>query len=201
MTIIDIGRAVRRGSAPTFALLATGMALLAGCSKAPAPAAGVASSAAPAASAAAANPAAAAAEPAATPIGNAVSGNFTGDGKQAALTEVTALNDDPFSGQPVIALVFTTKDQGGDPKAATNALFGNYGDAIIARFTPDGNVIGADVIHAGLQQQGSVSLSALSIKDFHMAGGEISGELTSGGPTDVFDHKLNVDLTFHAKAP
>jgi hypothetical protein len=178
------------------------MALLAGCSKAPAPAADAASSAAPPASAAAANPPApAAAQPAATPTGNAVSGTFTGDGKQAALTEVTALNDDPVSGQPVIALVFTTKDQAGDPKAATNALFGNYGDAIIARFTPDGNVIGADVVHAGLQQQGSVSLSALSIKNFRNAGGEISGELTSGGPTDVLDHKLNVDLTFHAKAP
>jgi hypothetical protein len=201
MTFIDLRRAARRGPAPALAVLATGLTLLAGCSKAPPAAANAGSSAAPAASAAAAANPPAAAPPAATLVGNAVSGTFTGDGKPSALTEVTALADEPFSGQPVIALVFTAKDQGGDPKAATNALFGNYGDAIIAKFTPDGNVIEGDVINSGLQQPGSVSLSALSIKNFRMAGGEISGELTTGGPTDVFDHKLNVDLTFHAKAP
>lgn len=171
-----------------------GLALVAACSKAPAPNA-PASPAAP--------PAAAAPQPAAASAsGPAVSGVFTGDGKQAALAEVTAHHDDPFDGKPIVALVFTAKDQGADDKAAMDAMFGNFGDAIVVRLEPDGTVIGADVLHSGLQSPGSVSISGvLTVKDFSAANGQISGELTSSGPTDVFDHKLNVDLTFHAKAP
>jgi hypothetical protein len=173
-----------------------GLALVAACSKAPAPNANAAATQAVA-------PAAAAPQAASAPAtGAAVSGVFTGDGKQAALTEVTAHRDDPFDGKPIVAVVFTTKDQGNDDKAATDALFGNFGDAIIARLEPDGTVIGADVIHSGLQSPGSVSVGGVfTVKDYSAANGQISGELTTNGPTDVFDHKLNVDLTFHTKAP
>jgi hypothetical protein len=98
--------------------------------------------------------------------------------------------------------VFTAKDQGNDDKAATDALFGNFGDAIIIRLEPDGTVIGADVIHSGLQSPGSVSIGGVfTVKNYSAANGQISGQLTTNGPTDVFDHKLNVDLTFHTKAP
>jgi hypothetical protein len=174
-----------------------GVLLLVACSKAPAPAA---NAAAPQGGApAAAIPAAALAAPA----GPAISGTYTGNGKAAALTEVTAHNDDPFDGHPVVALVFTQKDQGGDDKAATDALFGKFGDAIVARIEPDGTVVGADVVHSGLQTpSGSISISGVfTLKDYRAAGGEISGHLTSNGPTDVFDQKVDVDLTFHTKAP
>lgn len=177
-----------------------GLLLVAACSKAPS---------AQNANTAAANTAAPAATPAAAPAapafsaGPAVSGTYTGNGKAAALTQVTAHKDDPFDGQPVTALVFTEKDQGGDDKAAMDALFGKFGDAIVARIEPDGTVIGADVVHSGLKSpSGSISISGVfMVKDYSAAGGEISGHLTSNGPVDVFDQKVEVDLTFHTKAP
>jgi hypothetical protein len=178
-----------------------GLAMLAACSKAPTNATS-AESAAPASSAA---PQAAASAAPAAPVatGPAVSGVYTGNGKAATLTQVTAFKDDPFDGQPVTALVFTAKDQGGDAKAPFDALFGKFGDAIVVKVEPDGTVVGVDVVHSGLQSpSGSISISGVfSIKAYQATGGQISGELTSGGPTDVFDQKVNVDLTFHTKAP
>ena len=173
--------------------VAAGLVLMAACSKKPeaAPAANAASSVA--------TPAVAPA-----PAGPAVSGVFTGDGQPATLTQVTAHPDEPFDGQPVTAIVFTAQDQGGDPKAAIAALFGNYGEAIVARVTPDGKLVGADVVHPGLKTPGgaSVSLSGvLTIENYKSDGGQLSGRLTSNGDQDVFGHKLKVDLTFHAKAP
>jgi|SRR5450432_270530 len=177
-----------------------GLALVAACSKAP--------TNAPAANAAA--PQASAAPPAATPAatpaftaGPAVSGTYLGNGKPAMLTQVTAHKDDPFDGKPVTALVFSAKDQGGDDKAAVDALFAKFGDAIVAKVEPDGTVVGVDVIHSGLQSpSGSISISgSFTMKDYSEAGGQISGHLTSNGPVDVFDQKVEADLTFHAKAP
>jgi hypothetical protein len=59
------------------------------------------------------------------------------------------------------------------------------------------------VVHSGLQNPaGSVSIGGVfTIKDYQASGGQISGDLTTGGPTDVFGKKLDVDLTFHTKAP
>jgi hypothetical protein len=181
-----------------------GALLVGACSKAPT-AAQSANAAAPPAPAPAATPAAA---PAFT-TGPAVSGTYTGNGKPAVLTQVTAHKDDPFDGKPITALVFTANDQGGDDKAALDALFGKFGDAIVARIEPDGTVIGADVVHSGLHSpldpkspSGSISISGVfKLENYSAAGGQISGRLTSGGPTDTFDQKVDVDLTFHTKAP
>lgn len=172
--------------------------ILAGCSKkpeAPAKPGGAASNA----------PATAPATPAAptAPSGPAVSGVFTGNGKPSTLTQVTAHKGEPFDDQPVTELVFTAKDQGADADAEMQAHFGKYGDSVVARVTPDGNVIGADIRHSGLNMPGgSVSLSGMiSIKDYKNAGGQISGRLTTGGPTDVFGQTFDMNLTFHTKAP
>jgi len=184
-------------------LCLAGLAMVTACSKPPSPAA-QANAAPPASAAAPANVAAlavaASAAPAAT--GAPVTGTYTLDGKPAALTQVTAYKDDPFNGQPVIAIVFTEKDQGGDPQAAEDALMGNFGDALVAKVEPDGTVIGVDVKHTALHTPISVSISGvLTMSDYKVAGGVISGHLTSNGPADLFDQKLVVDLTFHAKAP
>jgi hypothetical protein len=182
-----------------------GLVLLVACSKAPAntqAAASAAPQSAAAQSATSAPAPVASAAPAAA--GPAVSGRFVGNGKAATLTEVTAHPDDPFDGKPITALVFTTKDQGDDKDAAMDALFGKFGDAIVIKVEPDGTVIGADVVHSGLKTEGggSVSISGVfTITGYQAAGGQISGEVTSGGPTDVFGQKLDVDLTFHTKAP
>jgi hypothetical protein len=180
----------------------TGLVLVAACSKAPANTQAAASAAPPSAaapSAAAASPAPAA--PAAS--GPAVSGTYTADGKPAVLAYLTTHKDDPFDGTPVTDLIFTAKDQGGDADAATDALFGKFGDAIVVKVEPDGTVIGADIVHSALKNpNASVSISGvLNIKAYQAAGGQISGELTSGGPTDVFGQKVDIDLTFHTKAP
>lgn len=166
-----------------------GIALIAACSKAPS-------------NAAKSDAAAPAAPPAAAVTGPPVSGTYTANGKPATLTQVTAHTDEPFDGKPVIELVFTAKDQAGDPKAGFNALFGKLGDAITVKVQPDGTVIGANVVHAGLKREGSIAISGpITIQDYHSEGGQISGHLTSGGPVDVFDEKVAVDLTFHTKAP
>jgi hypothetical protein len=175
-----------------------GMLLLAACSKTP--------TTAPTANAAAPQTATA---PQPAPVGTsgvsgaAVAGTYLGNGKPATLTQVTAHKDDPFDGKPIVALVFTAKDQGGDDKAAINALFGNFGDAIVARIEPDGTVVGVDVVHSGLRSPGgSISIGGVfTMKDFSDANGQISGRLTSNGPTDVFDQKVEADLTFRTKAP
>lgn len=179
-----------------------GLVLLAACSKAPVNTQSAASAALPSAAAPSAATAAPAA-PAAAVSGPAISGSYTADGKPAALTQVTAHKDDPFDGTPVTALVFTAKDQGGDDKAAFDALFDKFGDAMVIKVEPDGTVIGADIVHSALKSpSGSVSISGVfTIKDYQAAGGQISGHLTTGGPTDVFGQKVDVDLTFHTKAP
>jgi hypothetical protein len=129
-----------------------GIVLIAACSKAPTDAgkSNAAASAAAPAAAASATPAA----PAAAVTGPPVSGTYTANGKPAALTQVTAHTDEPFDGKPVTELVFTAKDQGGDPKAGFNALFGKLGDAITVKVQPDGTVIGANIVHAGLRREG-----------------------------------------------
>jgi len=180
-----------------------GLVLLAACSKAPtntqAPTGAAAQSAAAQSAASAPAPAASAAPAAAGP---AVSGRYIGNGQAATLTKVTAHPDDPFDGKPITALVFTAKDQAGDKDAANDAPFGNFGDAIVIKIEPDGTVISADVVHSGLQSPGPVSIGGVfTIKNYLASNGQISGDLTTGGPTDVFDKKLDVDLTFHVKAP
>ena len=130
-------------------------------------------------------------------------GVFTVNGKPAALTQVTAFKGEPESGKPVTVLVFTTKNQGGDPKAAFNALFDKYGNAIVVKVFDDGKVYSADLVHASLDSpNGTLQVfGVLKIEDFAMAGGVISGRLTSGGVHTARNDKWDVDITFKAKAP
>jgi hypothetical protein len=132
-----------------------------------------------------------------------LSGVYKGNGKPATLTQVMAHKGDPESGTPVTVLVFTTKDQAKDPKAAFNALFGKYGDALVVKIFPDGKVLSVDLVHSGLKSpSGSITVfDVLKMKDFKMAGGEISGHLTSGGADNVQGQTWEVDLTFQTKVP
>ena len=132
-----------------------------------------------------------------------LSGLYKGNGKPAALTQVTAHKGDPESGKPVTVLVFTTKDQAKDPKAGFNALFGKFGDALVVKIFPDGRVLSVDLVHSNLKSpSGSITVfDVLKMKDFKVAGGELSGHLTSGGTGDVQGQTWEVDLTFQAKAP
>ena len=132
-----------------------------------------------------------------------VSGVYKVNGKAAALTQVVAYTGQPESGQPTTVLVFSAKDQGKDAKAAFDALFGKFGDALVVKVFPDGKVYSTDLVHASLDSPGGSAqiFGIVTIKDFKSGGGEISGELTSSGPHDLRDQKWEVDLTFKTKAP
>jgi hypothetical protein len=177
-----------------------GLVMLSACSKkpdaAPASAPGSTAAAGPAAAAPASAPASAVAAPA--PTGAPISGVYSVNGKAATLTQVTAHPDEPFDGKPVTAILFTSKDQGGDPKAFSGALFGHFGDAVLIKVNSEGQVVECEVVNSGLTHGQTASLSGVfKITDFQNTGGQISGHLTSGGPTDFFGDKIDVDLTFH----
>ena len=131
-----------------------------------------------------------------------LSGVDKANGKPAMLTQVVAYKGEPESGKQVTLLVFTTKDQGKDPKAASNALFGKYGDAIVVKVFPDGKIYSTDVRHSALDLgpvPSATLFDVVQMKDFRLAGGEISGHLT--GKTDIRGQPWEVDLTFKTKAP
>src|SRR5579864_8543520 len=69
-----------------------------------------------------------------------LSGVYKVDGKAAALTQVAAYAGEPESGQPTTVLVFSAKNQGKDAKAAFDALFGKFGDALVVKVFPDRQV-------------------------------------------------------------
>ena len=131
-----------------------------------------------------------------------LSGVDKANGKPAVLTQVVAYKGEPESGKPVILLVFTAKDQGKDPKAAFNALFGKYGDAIVVKVFPDGKIYSTDVRHSALDLgpvPSATLFDVVQMKDFKVAGGEISGRVT--GKADIRGQPWEVDLTFQTKAP
>lgn len=170
------------------------LALLAACSRAPAAnaapgQASVAASSQPSAPAAATGP--------------AVSGVYIAGGQPAAITDVSAHDDEPFNGKPVTALVFTVNPQNGDANAISDAQQGHFGDALIVRVEGAGQVIGVDLVHHGLDKTGGYlsAVGLLSLKDYSTADGQLSGRLTSDGPNDGAGQPVNVDLTFHTKAP
>lgn len=134
---------------------------------------------------------------------NTLSGVYKVNGKAATLTQVAAYKGEPESGQPTTALVFSAKNQGKDVKAAFDALFGKFGDALVVKVLPDGKVYSVDLVHASLNSpSGSAQVFGVAkINNFKVGGGEISGELTSGGPHDLRDQNWEVDLTFKTKAP
>jgi hypothetical protein len=131
-----------------------------------------------------------------------LSGIDKANGKPATLIQVAAYPGEPESGKPVTLLVFTSKDQGRDPKAAFNALFGKYGDAIVVKVFADGTIYSTDVSHSALDLgpvPSATLFGAVQMKDFKLAAGEISGRLT--GNTEIRGQPWEVDLTFRTKAP
>lgn len=130
-----------------------------------------------------------------------LSGSYEVAGKKATLMQVSAVKGKPESGKPVTVLVFTAKSQGKAADPATDALFGEFGDAIVVKLFDDGKVYSADLVHAAfdLPNNTATIFGGATIKDFKKADGKISGELVSTG--DARGQKWTVDLVFTAKAP
>lgn len=131
-----------------------------------------------------------------------LSGVYKANGKPATLTQVTAHKGEPESGKPVTVLVFTAKDHANDPKAGFNALFGKYGDAVVVKVFSDGKIFSTDVRHSALDLgpvPSATLFDVVQMKDFKVAGGDISGHLTA--KTEIRGAPLELDLTFETKAP
>lgn len=131
-----------------------------------------------------------------------VSGIFKGNDKPATLIQVTAHKGEE-AGKPVTVLVFSSKDQTGDPKPDFDALFGKFGDALVVKVFADGQVYSGDIVHSNLDAPGgSIQTSGiLKMTDFKLANGRISGHLTSHGPHEFHGLKWEADLTFETRAP
>ena len=119
------------------------------------------------------------------------------------MTEVVAYKGEPDSGAPVTVLVFSTKDQAGDASAPEDALFDKFGDALVVKVSANGEVNSVDVVHSALDAPGGSAqlIGVVKMTDFVAAGGQISGHLSSGGDVDLHGQAVNIDLTFHTKAP
>jgi hypothetical protein len=126
-----------------------------------------------------------------------VSGIFKGNDKPATLTQVTAHRGEE-SGKPVTILVFSSKDQAGDPKPDFDALFGKLGDALVVKVFADGQVYSGDIVHSNLDAPGGSiqTFGVLKLSDFKQGDGKISGHLISNGPHEFHGLKWEVDLTF-----
>jgi hypothetical protein len=126
-----------------------------------------------------------------------VSGSFKGNGKESKIAFVSARWREGFNDKPGIRLIFTEKDHTQDPKADFNANFGRYGSALNISLHPDGGIFGCEVTHSA-HRGGFSALGKIKINDFKFENGVLQGQLTTGGPDDVFGQTWDVDLKFSA---
>jgi hypothetical protein len=127
-----------------------------------------------------------------------VTGIFKGNGKDAKLAYVSAHWREPFGDKPSIVLVFTEKDHSKDKKPDFNAGFGKFGSALIVSLHEDGDIFGCEVVHSALKHQNFSSIGKINTNDFEYADGQVKGELTTGGPADVFGETWEVNVKFVA---
>ncbi len=127
-----------------------------------------------------------------------VTGVFKGNGKEAKLVYVSAHWREPFGDKPSMVLVFTEKDHSKDTKPDFNAGFGKFGSALIVSLHEDGDIFGCEVAHSALKHQNFSSIGTIKTNNFQFADGQVRGELTTDGPTDVFGETWEVNLKFVA---
>jgi hypothetical protein len=132
---------------------------------------------------------------------SSVSGEFTGNGKEAKLQYVSASKGEPFADKPTIVLVFSEKDHSKDKKAPIGALFGKYGSALIITISEDGKIVGCQVVHTEHKKSGFSAIGVMKMSDFKLEDGKIQGKLSTGGEDEFFGDKWKVDIKFQVKAP
>ncbi len=135
------------------------------------------------------------------PVKPTVSGKFVGNGKNAAIKFVTVEEHEEFSGKEAITLIFTEKDPATAKKPSFDAMFGKLGSALILNVHHDGGIFGCQVAHSAHQKQGFSSLGVIKMVEFKIAGGNVSGHVSTGKELDAFGEKWEVDLTFAAPLP
>ena len=135
------------------------------------------------------------------PVKPTVTGKFVGNGKNAAIKYVMVEEHEAFSGKEAITLIFTEKDPAAVKKPSFDALFGKLGSALVLKVFYDGGIFGCQVMHSAHQKQGFTSLGEIKMVDFKIAGGNVSGRVTTEKELDTFGEKWEVDLTFAAPLP
>jgi hypothetical protein len=135
------------------------------------------------------------------PVKPTVTGKFVGNGKNAALQFVTVEEREPFSDKEAIRLIFTEKDPATVKKPSWDAAFGKLGSALILSVFHDGGIFGCEVAHSAHTKRGFSSVGEIKMVDFKIAGGNVSGHVSTGKELDAFGEKWEVDLTFAAPMP
>ncbi len=130
-----------------------------------------------------------------------VSGKFIGNGKPAAIKFVIAEEREPFSDQEAIRLIFTEKDPAKSKNADFDASFGKLGSALVLSVHHDGGIFGCQVSHSAHEKRGFTALGEIKMVEFKIAGGNVSGRVSTGKELDAFGEKWDVDLTFAAPLP
>ena len=135
------------------------------------------------------------------PVKPTVSGKFTGNGKNAAIKFVTVEEHEPFGGKEAITLLFTEKDPAKSKMPESDATVGNLGSALILKVHLDGTVFGCHVVHSAHKKHGFTWVGETKVDAFKVAGGNVSGHVSTGKEVESFGEKWEVDLTFAAPLP
>lgn len=132
------------------------------------------------------------------PVKPEVSGKFLGQGKPAELKFVSVAEEADFNNKPAIKLIFTEKDHSAAKKPAFDAAFGKFGSALILSVFHDGGIFGCEVKHTALSKGTFSSIGQIHMEDFELAGGNVKGQVSTGGELEFFGDKWSVDLKFAA---
>jgi hypothetical protein len=135
------------------------------------------------------------------PVKSTVTGKFVGNGKDAAIKFVTVEEHEEFSGKEAITLIFSEKDPAKAKKPSFDAMFGKLGSALVLNVHHDGGIFGCQVAHSAHQKQGFSSIGSIKMVEFKLAGGNVSGHVSTGKELDTFGEKWDVDLKFGAPLP
>ena len=135
------------------------------------------------------------------PVKATVSGRFVGNGKNAAVKFVMVEEHEEFSGKPAVTLIFTEKDPATARKPSFDAAFGKLGSALILNVHHDGGIFGCQVAHSAHTKQGFSALGEIHMVEFEIAGGNVTGQVSTGKVLDTFGEKWEVDLKFAAPLP
>ncbi len=135
------------------------------------------------------------------PVKPTVSGQFVGNGNGSQVKYVWVEEHEPFNGQEAVSLIFTEKDPAAARKPSLDAAFGKLGSAVRLSVHRDGGIFGCEVSHSAHRKQGFTSLGQIHMVEFEIAGGNVTGHVSTGGVLDTFGEKWEVDLKFAAPLP
>lgn len=135
------------------------------------------------------------------PVKPVVTGKFIGNGKEAALKFVFVEEREAFNDKEAIRLIFTEKDPSTAKKPSWDASFGKLGSALSLSVFHDGGIFGCEVSHSAHTKRGFSSVGEIKMVEFKIAGGNVTGRVSTGKELDAFGEKWEVDLTFAAPIP